>query len=42
MHYVILDEIQLVEGFEYVLNGLLYEKNIAVEGRAIHGKYYVN
>ena len=28
MHYVILDEIQLVEGFEFVLNGLLYEKNI--------------
>ncbi len=28
MHYVILDEIQLVTGFEYVLNGLLYEKNI--------------
>ena len=30
MYYVILDEIQLVEGFEFVLNGLLYEKNIDV------------
>ena len=28
MYYVILDEIQLVNGFEFVLNGLLYEKNI--------------
>lgn len=26
MYYVILDEIQLVKGFEFVLNGLLYEK----------------
>ncbi len=30
MYYVLLDEIQLVEGFEFVLNGLLYEKNIDV------------
>ena len=30
MYYVILDEIQLVKGFEFVLNGLLYEKNIDV------------
>lgn len=30
MHYILLDEIQLVEGFEFVLNGLLYEKNIDV------------
>lgn len=27
-YYILLDEIQLVEDFEYVLNGLLYEKNI--------------
>ena len=26
MHYVLIDEIQLTEGFEFVLNGLLYEK----------------
>ena len=30
MHYVLIDEIQLTEGFEFVLNGLLYEKNIDV------------
>ena len=28
MHYVLIDEIQLTEGFEFVLNGLLYEKNV--------------
>ena len=28
MYYVIIDEIQLTKGFEFVLNGLLYEKNI--------------
>ena len=27
-YYVLLDEIQLVDDFEFVLNGLLYEKNI--------------
>ncbi len=26
MYYIILDEIQLVDDFEYILNGLLYEK----------------
>ena len=30
MHYVLIDEIQLTEGFEFVLNGLLYEKNVDV------------
>ena len=30
MYYIILDEIQLVEGFESVLNGLLHEKNVDV------------
>ena len=28
MYYVLIDEIQLASGFEFVLNGLLYEKNI--------------
>lgn len=39
MHYVILDEIQLVEGFEYVLNGLLYEKNIDVYVTGSNSKF---
>lgn len=30
MHYFLLDEIQMVDDFELVLNGLLYEKNIDV------------
>lgn len=30
MYYVLLDEIQLVDNFEYVLNGLLYDKNVDV------------
>jgi len=30
MHYIILDEIQMVEGFEFVLNGLLYERNLDI------------
>ena len=30
MYYVLIDEIQLAAGFEFVLNGLLYEKNIDV------------
>ncbi|MCR5781462.1 MAG: ATP-binding protein [Clostridia bacterium] len=29
-YYLLLDEIQLIEGFESVLNGFLYEKNIDV------------
>lgn len=39
MHYVILDEIQLVEGFEFVLNGLLYEKNIDVYVTGSNSKF---
>jgi len=39
MHYVILDEIQLVKGFEYVLNGLLYEKNIDVYVTGSNSKF---
>lgn len=30
VYYFLLDEIQLAEGFEFVLNGLLYEKNVDV------------
>ena len=30
MYYILLDEIQLVEGFEAVLNGFLYERNLDV------------
>ena len=29
-YYILLDEIQMVDGFEYVLNGLLYERNVDV------------
>ena len=39
MHYVILDEIQLVDGFEFVLNGLLYEKNIDVYVTGSNSKF---
>lgn len=39
MHYVILDEVQLVEGFEFVLNGLLYEKNIDVYVTGSNSKF---
>ncbi len=39
MYYVILDEIQLVEGFEYVLNGFLYEKNIDVYVTGSNSKF---
>lgn len=39
MHYVILDEIQLVDGFEYVLNGLLYEKNIDIYVTGSNSKF---
>lgn len=30
MHYLLLDEIQLVDEFEFILNGLLYEKNLDI------------
>ena len=39
MYYVILDEIQLVEGFEFVLNGLLYENNIDVYVTGSNSKF---
>ncbi len=39
MYYVILDEIQLVDGFEYVLNGLVYEKNIDVYVTGSNSKF---
>ena len=39
MYYVILDEIQLVDGFEFVLNGLLYEKNIDVYVTGSNSKF---
>ena len=39
MHYVILDEIQLVKGFEFVLNGLLYENNIDVYVTGSNSKF---
>ena len=39
MYYVILDEIQLVSGFESVLNGFLYEKNIDVYVTGSNSKF---
>ena len=39
MYYVILDEIQLVSGFESVLNGFLYEKNIDVYVTCSNSKF---
>ena len=39
MYYIILDEIQLVEGFEFVLNGLLYEKNVDVYVTGSNSKF---
>ena len=39
MYYVILDEIQFVEGFEFVLNGLLYEKNVDVYVTGSNSKF---
>ena len=39
MHYILLDEIQLVDGFEFVLNGLLYEKNIDVYVTGSNSKF---
>ena len=41
MYYVILDEIQLVKGFEFVLNGLLYEKNIDVYVTGSNSRFLV-
>ena len=39
MYYIILDEIQLVDGFEYVLNGFLYEKNMDVYVTGSNSKF---
>ena len=39
MYYVIIDEIQLTKGFEFVLNGLLYEKNIDVYVTGSNSKF---
>ena len=39
MYYVILDEIQLAKDFEFVLNGLLYEKNIDVYVTGSNSKF---
>ena len=39
MYYIILDEIQLVDDFEYILNGLLYEKNFDVYVTGSNSKF---
>lgn len=39
MYYIILDEIQLVKNFEFVLNGLLYEKNVDVYVTGSNSKF---
>ncbi|MGN0867493.1 MAG: ATP-binding protein [Oligosphaeraceae bacterium] len=41
-HYVILDEIQLVEGFSWVLNGLLYERNLDIYVTGSNSKFLSN
>ena len=38
-YYLLLDEIQLVEGFEFVLNGLLYEKNLDIYVTGSNSKF---
>ncbi|MBQ7502456.1 ATP-binding protein [bacterium] len=38
-YYILLDEIQLVEGFEFVLNGLLYEKNLDIYATGSNSKF---
>ena len=38
-YYLLLDEIQLVENFELVLNGLLYEKNIDIYVTGSNSKF---
>ncbi len=38
-YYLLLDEIQLVEGFEFVLSGLLYEKNVDVYVTGSNSKF---
>ena len=39
MHYVLIDEVQLANGFEFVLNSLLYEKNIDVYVTGSNSKF---
>ena len=39
MYYILLDEIQLVEGFEAVLNGFLYERNLDVYVTGSNSKF---
>ena len=39
MYYLLLDEIQLVKDFEFVLNGLLYEKNIDIYVTGSNSKF---
>lgn len=39
IHYIILDEIQMVEGFELVLNGLLYERNLDIYVTGSNSKF---
>lgn len=39
MYYILLDEVQLVEGFEFVLNGLLYEKNLDIYVTGSNSKF---
>ena len=39
MYYIILDEIQRVEGFEFVLNDFLYEKNMDVYVTGSNSKF---
>ena len=38
-YYLLLDEIQLVEGFEFVLNGLLYKKNLDIYVTGSNSKF---
>lgn len=38
-YYILLDEIQLVKGFEFVLNGLLYERNLDVYVTGSNSKF---
>ena len=39
MYYILLDEIQLVDGFEFVLNGFLYERNLDVYVTGSNSKF---
>ena len=39
MYYILLDEIQLVKGFEFVLNGFLYERNLDIYVTGSNSKF---